>query len=178
MEDGEDVDPPESNLPASLQVPETKVVPNSDEESDSGVEVLTLGNVLSNTANISNICKESPVKFNPIGMCECRQKCRKSGLHMVQKSLGFNNVGELCDGLPSQSKMVNEDGYCFFRSISYLLAGTKELHTYIKLAFTQFINPNGAHIQNAKAYLKHGTLNKRVLVNCGHTSALEGTSPK
>ena len=50
MED-DDVDPPASSPPASLQVPEIGAVPNSDAESDSQVHMLIVGNVLSNISN-------------------------------------------------------------------------------------------------------------------------------
>ena len=58
------------NLPASsptvsLQVSELEVVPNSDAESNSEVEVLNISNVSSNISNICNISKQSLINFNP-----------------------------------------------------------------------------------------------------------------
>ena len=77
---------------------------------------------------------------------------------MVQGSLGFNNAQEHCDRLLCKIKIVKWDRNCFFRAISHLLAGTDELHTYIRLKVTQFIKNNETHIQNVEAYLKQSKM--------------------
>ena len=79
MEDDNDVDPPTSSPPAILQVPEMEVVPNSDVESHNEADTLSIGNVLSNIANINNTSKESPINLYPIGVYECTQLLKDLG---------------------------------------------------------------------------------------------------
>ena len=55
-------------------------MPNGNTESGSKVDILSVGNVLSNIAHICNICKESPISFNPFGACACKQLCRDVSL--------------------------------------------------------------------------------------------------
>ena len=72
--------------------------------------MLSIGYVLSNISNISNIY-ESPIKFNliyPIDVYEYKQSFRKLGLHVVQGCLEFNSVWYFCDGEPCQIKIIIE----------------------------------------------------------------------
>ena len=39
-------------------------------------------------------------------------------LHLVQETLGFDNVEEFCDGPPSHIKIVKGNGNYFFRAFS------------------------------------------------------------
>ena len=104
-------------------------MPNSDAENNSEVEMLDVGNVLCFIPSISKVCKETPVNFNPISVCEHTQLYRELDLNMVQESLGFNSVWEFCDGLSSQIKIIRGDVNYFFKVLSYLLATNEKLHT-------------------------------------------------
>ena len=53
-----------------MQVQEIKVVLNSNAEIDGEVEALSIGNVLRNISNESNISIEIPINSNPIGVCK------------------------------------------------------------------------------------------------------------
>ena len=69
----------------------------------------------------------------------------------MQESVGLNNLSELCDGSPCQSKIIKGDGNFFLRAISILLTGTKELHIYTRIQVTKLIKSNRAHIKNEEA---------------------------
>ena len=155
MEDDndDDVDPTASSLSASPQIPAIEVEPYCAAKSNSKIQVLTVSNAFSNILNINNICKESLINLNLIGVCEHTQLCKELGLHMVQKSKGFNNVRQFCDGVHISIRIFKGNGHSFFRAISYLLPGGEVLHTHIRIKVTQF-KSNGAHIQNVQAYLK------------------------
>ena len=90
-----DADLPASIPPASLQVSQIECVPNSDAESDSEVEKLSISDVLSHVTNISNIFKEIPINFNYIGVCECKQLCRDLGLHLGGAEFGIQECWEV-----------------------------------------------------------------------------------
>ena len=86
-------------------------------------------------------------------MRECKQLCKELGLPLVQDRLGSYNI-EFYNGPPSQIKNVKGDRNFFFRDICYLLSGTEEWYTCIRLKVTYFIRSNGAWIQNEQTDLK------------------------
>ena len=63
-------------------------------------------------------------------------------------------LGEFCEGLSFTFKAGKREENCFLRAILYLLSGTEELHTYIKLKVTKFIKCNGTYKQKVEAYIK------------------------
>ena len=60
--------------------------------------------------------------------------------------MGFNNVQEFCDRLPSQIRILKGNGYHFFGVISDLLAGTGKSYAYFSLNVTEIIRPDAVHI--------------------------------
>ena len=74
--------------------------------------------------------------------------------------MGFDNAGEFCDGLPSEIKIIKGNENCFFKAVSYILAGTEEMCAYTRLKTSEFMRSNGAHIQNAQAYCKQSHMEK------------------
>ena len=75
MKDNNNVDPTASRPTASLKVLEIDIMPNSKTESDSEVEALGAGTVLSNMPNICNISEKIPINFNFIGVYVNIENC-------------------------------------------------------------------------------------------------------
>ena len=63
---------------------------------------------------------------------------RKHGLGLRTDVLRYHGAGELCTD-NFQSKTVDGDGNCFFRSISYLLLGSEAKHGIVRSAVCNFI---------------------------------------
>ena len=93
----EDVNPSTFIQPCSVHLSYLEVVPNMDAESVRELEVLSVGYI------VSNISIKEPINFNNITVSEHKHLCEDLGLHLEQENLGFVNVDDFYDGLPSQT---------------------------------------------------------------------------
>ena len=87
-----------------------------------------------------------PMTFHPFSLYMRKQVAttvnlnvgRKHGLGCRVDALRYHGTGELCTD-NFQSKTVDGDGNCFFRSISYLLLGSEAKHGIVRSAVCNYI---------------------------------------
>ena len=87
-----------------------------------------------------------PMTFHPFSMYMKKQVAatvnlsvgRKHGLELRVDALRYHGTGEQCTD-NFQSKTVDGDGNCFFRSISYLLFGSEAKHDIVRSAVCNYI---------------------------------------
>ena len=80
-----------------------------------------------------------PMAFHPFSLYMRKQIAttvnlnvgRKHGLGLRVDALRYHGTGELCTD-NFQSKTLDGDGDCFFRSISYLLLGSEAKHDIVR----------------------------------------------
>ena len=69
-------------------------------------------------------------------------------MELTKTIFNIRYVGESCDaryekhnciGVPSHIKIVEDDGNCFFRAVSYVISGTESNHTILRNATVEHL---------------------------------------